>query len=134
MILAADYPLMDIIWTMIVFFGWVIWIWTLVMVLSDVFRSGMSGFSKALWTFLVIVLPLFGVLMYLIAHGEEMGERRARDIGSMLDRANTQEIARATAANGGGGPAAEIERARKLLDAGAINEQEYAQLKSRVLH
>ena len=134
MILAADYPLMDIIWTMIVFFGWVIWIWTLVMVLSDVFRSDLSGWSKALWTFLIIVVPLFGVLVYLIAHGQEMGERRARDIGSMLDRANTQEIARATAAAGNGGPTAEIERARRLLDSGAIDESEYAQLKSRVLH
>ena len=130
MILAADYPFLEIFWTMVLFFAWVAWIWTLVMVLSDVFRSDMSGWGKGAWTLLMVFLPFLGVFAYLIAHGQEMGERRARDIGTMLDRSNAQYVAQASH----NGTASEIAEAKRLLDSGAIDAAEYAQLKSKVLN
>ena len=76
MVLAADYPFLDIVGTMLIFFAWVIWFWILIRVLVDVFRRhDLSGWSKAGWTLFMIVLPFLGVLIYLIAHGKEMGQR-----------------------------------------------------------
>ena len=76
MVLAADYPFLDIVGTMLIFFAWVIWFWILIRVLVDVFRRhDISGWSKAGWTLFMIVLPFLGVLIYLIAHGKEMGQR-----------------------------------------------------------
>jgi hypothetical protein len=115
---ASDYPFIDIFWTMIIFFAWVIWIWTLVAVLVDVFsRSDLSGWGKAGWTFFVIVLPFLGVLIYLIAHGKDMGERRLKE-------------ARARMPSGG---ATEIAQAKQLLDSGTISQAEFDQLKANAL-
>ena len=76
MVLAADYPFLDILGTMLIFFAWVIWFWILIRVLVDVFRRhDLSGWSKAGWTLFMIVLPFLGVLIYLIAHGKDMGKR-----------------------------------------------------------
>jgi hypothetical protein len=127
--IAADYPFLEIFWTMILFFAWVAWIWTLVMVLSDVFRADRSGWAKAGWTLFVIVVPFLGVLTYLIAHGTEMGERRAQDLGIAYDRAN----GRNGGTSAGGGAASEIAEAKRLLDSGAIDAAEFAQLKSKAL-
>src|SRR6185369_6428840 len=81
MVIGADYPLLNIIWTMLVFFGFVIWIWVLFMVFADLFsRNDVSGWGKAGWTLLVIFLPLLGVLIYLIAEGKGMAERRAKEV------------------------------------------------------
>jgi membrane protease subunit (stomatin/prohibitin family) len=91
----------------------------------------MSGWAKAAWTLFVIVLPFLGVMVYLIARGSEMAERRDRDISQMLDRGNAQYAATATAHQGS---AAEIAEAKKLLDSGAIDEAEFAQLKTNVLY
>ena len=129
MVLAADYPFMDIVWTMLIFFGWVIWIWVLVMILSDVFRrTDLGGWGKAGWTLLVIFLPLIGVFSYLIAHGQDMAERRAEDAGlAAPGRAGA-------AANGASsGAAAQIADAKRLLDEGALSEEEFARLKQKVL-
>jgi Phospholipase_D-nuclease N-terminal len=120
--IAADYPFLEIFWTMVLFFAWIAWIWTLVMVLSDVFRADRSGWGKAAWTLFVVVVPFLGVLAYLIAHGNEMGERRAEDLSAAMGRSN------------GSGAASEIAEARRLLDSGAIDAAEYAQLKSKVLY
>ena len=71
-VLASDYPFLDIFWTMCIFFAWVIWIWLLILVLSDNFRRrDHSGFAKAMWTLFVIFLPLLGVLVYMIARPSE---------------------------------------------------------------
>jgi hypothetical protein len=68
MLLASSYPFMDIMWTMFIFFAWVIWIWLLIMVLADNFRrTDHTGWAKAGWTLFVIFLPLVGVLVYMIA-------------------------------------------------------------------
>ena len=72
MLLATDYPFLDIFWTMVIFFAWVIWIWLLIMVLWDNFtRRDHSGWAKAGWTVFVIFLPLIGVLIYMIARPPE---------------------------------------------------------------
>jgi Phospholipase_D-nuclease N-terminal len=79
MSLATAYPFLSIFWTMMIFVFWVIWIWIVIMVLVDVFhRSDLSGWVKAGWTVFVIVLPYLGVLIYLIANGTGMAERRAQ--------------------------------------------------------
>src|SRR5918998_5358285 len=105
MVFAADYPFLDIFWTMILFFCWVAWIWMLVTILGDVFRRDVSGWAKAGWSFFLIVLPFLGALVYLIAHGKEMGERRVGQ--AQVSRANFDDYARTHASNGGA--AGEIE-------------------------
>jgi Phospholipase_D-nuclease N-terminal/Short C-terminal domain len=128
MTVAADYPLLNIIWTMIVFFGFVIWIYLLFTVLVDVFRrNDISGWAKAGWCVLVIFLPLLGVLIYLIAHGTDMAERRAQDVQDAQSQFD-QHI-RTVA----GGPAAQIRDAKKLLDEGVITQAEFDQLKQSAL-
>jgi amino acid permease len=79
MVIAADYPLLNIIWTMLVFFGFVIWLVLLFRVIGDIFRSEMGGGGKAAWIVFVIILPFLGVLIYLIAHGNDMGARDAAE-------------------------------------------------------
>jgi Phospholipase_D-nuclease N-terminal len=75
---ASSYPLLNLFWTMFIFFLWVIWIWILIMVFIDIFRShDLSGGAKALWFLFVLFIPLIGVLVYLIARGGSMGERAA---------------------------------------------------------
>ena len=81
MFLAADYPFLDILWTMLVFFAWVIWFWLLITVFSDLFsRRDISGWGKAGWIVLVVLLPYLGVFIYLIAQSSHMAERRAQAV------------------------------------------------------
>src|SRR6059058_1802128 len=81
MILAADYPFLDVLWTMILFFTWVIWIWMMVVILTDVFRRpDIGGFAKAGWCVFLIVLPFLGALVYLISQHSAMADRRVKDI------------------------------------------------------
>jgi hypothetical protein len=129
MVLAADYPFLDVFWTMILFFCWVAWIWMMVLILSDVFRRDMSGWGKAAWCVFLIVLPFLGALIYLIAHGKGMTERRIRD--AQVSQAHFDEYVRTVAADGGS--AGEIERAKQLLDSGAINQAEFDRLKEKAL-
>jgi threonine/homoserine/homoserine lactone efflux protein len=78
-ILAADYPFLNILWSMIIFFAWVIWIWMMILILTDVFRRrDASGWVKAAWVVFLIVLPFLGVLVYLIAQHDGMAERNAQ--------------------------------------------------------
>src|SRR5215213_9578391 len=117
MILAADYPFLDIFWTMVIFFCWVAWIWTLVIVLSDVFgRDDLSGWGKAAWTLFLLVLPFLGVLIYLITHGSELGERRVSRAEAAFDRRERRDATPAP----GNGAAGQIADAKRLLDGGAI--------------
>src|SRR5881227_436136 len=77
---ASSYPLLNVFWTMFEFFLWVIWIWILIMVFIDIFRShDLSGWAKALWFLFVLFIPLIGVLVYLIARGGKMHERAVQD-------------------------------------------------------
>jgi uncharacterized membrane protein YcjF (UPF0283 family) len=129
-VFAADYPFLDIFWTMIIFFSWVIWIWTAIAVLSDVFRRhDISGWAKAAWIVFVIVLPFLGVLIYLIANGKHMAERNQQQ--SQADRAEFDDYVKTVAAPGG--PATEIDKAKQLLDSGAITQAEFDALKAKAL-
>jgi Short C-terminal domain/Phospholipase_D-nuclease N-terminal len=128
--LAADYPFLDVLWTMLIFFAWVIWFWLLITIFADIFRRhDMSGFAKVMWVIFVIILPFLGVFIYLIANHEGMAERNVRQVETM--QAESDAHIRTVA--GGGGPAAEIERAKALLDQGAIDQAEYDAIKAKAL-
>jgi Short C-terminal domain/Phospholipase_D-nuclease N-terminal len=130
MVLAADYPFLDIVGTMLIFFAWVIWFWILIRVLVDVFRRhDLSGWSKAGWTLFMIVLPFLGVLIYLIAHGKEMGQRDIEQ--AQANKAQFDDYVRSVSAADGG--AAQIAQAKSLLDSGAITQAEYDSLKAKAL-
>jgi hypothetical protein len=132
MFFAADYPFLDIFWSMLVFFSWVIWIWMMIAILSDVFRRrDMSGWGKAAWTVFLIVLPFLGALIYLIGNHDGMTDRRVQDV--QAQRAEFDDYVKTVASNGGGGAAAEIEKAKGLLDSGAINQSEFDALKAKAL-
>jgi hypothetical protein len=116
---------------MILFFCWVAWIWVLVLILGDVFRRDISGWAKAGWVVFMIALPFLGVLVYLIAHGSEMTDRRVRD--AQASQAQFDDYVRTTAASSTGGPAGEIEKAKALLDSGVISQAEFDALKAKAL-
>jgi hypothetical protein len=125
---ASDYPFLDVFWTMIIFFLWVIWIWFLIAILSDVFRRhDIGGGKKAVWCIFIIFLPFLGALVYVIANGQGMAERNVKD--AKQAREQTDDYIRSVA----GGPAGEIEKAKQLLDSGAISADEYAALKAKAL-
>jgi hypothetical protein len=129
--LLADYTFLEVMWWMLVFFAWVIWFWLLITVFADIFRRhDTSGFSKVLWIVFVIVLPYLGVFVYLIANSQGMAERniaKAQAQQAQMD-AYVQSVA-----GSGGGAAAEIEKAKGLLDSGAITQAEFDSMKSKAL-
>jgi hypothetical protein len=128
--LLADYTFLEVMWWMLVFFAWVVWFWLLITVFADIFRRhDTSGFSKVLWIVFVILLPFLGVFIYLIANNEGMAERniaKAQAQQAQMD-AYVQSVA------GSGGSAAEIEKAKGLLDSGAITQAEFDSIKSKAL-
>ncbi len=127
--LAADYPFLDVMWTMIVFFLWVLWFWLLFTVFADIFRRhDISGWGKTGWLIFTIVLPFLGVFVYLISQGPGMNERNLERQKSQ--RAQFDEYVRETA---GGGAAAEIDKAKSLLDSGAITQAEFDAIKQKAL-
>ena len=131
-VFAADYPFMDILWTMIIFFAWVAWIWMLVIILTDVFRRrDIGGWSKAAWTIFIVVVPFLGVLVYLIANHDGMNERSVQQ--AQASQAEFDSYVKSVATNGGGGAAAEIEKGKQLLDSGAITQQEFEALKAKAM-
>ncbi len=128
--IAADYPFLDIVWTMFIFFAWVIWFWILITVFADIFRrDDTSGIGKVLWMIFVIVLPFLGVFIYLIANHDGMTQRN-------IDRARAQQASmddyvRTVASTGSA--ASEIEKAKGLLDSGAISQAEFDAIKQKAL-
>ena len=130
MFIAADYPFLDVFWTMLVFFAWVSWIMILFRVIGDIFRRhDASGWGKAGWLVFVIVLPFLGVLIYLIANGDEMGKRDLEQ--SRAARAEFDDYVQSVAAPGGA--AAEIDKAKRLLDSGAISQAEFDAIKAKAI-
>jgi hypothetical protein len=131
-VLAADYPFLDVLWTMIVFFLWIMWFWLLITVFADIFRRhDLSGWGKTGWLIFTIFLPFLGVFVYVITQNAGMTERnlaRARSQKEQFD-----DYVRQTAGAGGGGAAAEIDRAKQLLDSGAITQSEFEALKQKAL-
>jgi hypothetical protein len=129
-VLAADYPFLEVFWTLLVFFAWVIWFWILITVFADLFRRhDIGGGAKVLWSIFVIILPFLGVFIYLLTQNDGMMERRRRETEAAQGQFN--DYVRSVAA--GGGSASEIEKAKQLLDSGAITQDEYDRLKSKAL-
>jgi hypothetical protein len=115
---------------MLIFFAWVIWFWLLITVFADLFRRhDTSGFAKVLWIIFVIVLPFLGVFIYLIAEHQGMTERNIE----RTQAAQQQMDAYVKSVAGSGGAADEIEKAKKLLDSGAITQAEFDSIKAKAL-
>jgi hypothetical protein len=132
MVLAADYPLLNAFWTMMIFFLWVLWFWLLITVFIDLFRrSDLSGWVKALWVIFVIVVPFLGVFVYLVSQGRHMAERSARE--QQAAQAQIDDRIRTVASSNGGGAASEIEKASQLLSSGAITQAEFDAIKQKAL-
>jgi hypothetical protein len=129
MFTAADYPFLDILWTMVVFFAWVIWFWLLITVFADLFRRhDISGWGKAAWTVCLIALPFVGVLAYLIAQGKRMAERSGAE--AQAHRAAFDDYVREVATDG---PSDQIAKAKQLLDGGTIDAAEFERIKRKAL-
>ena len=127
--LAYDYPFLDVLWTMFIFFLFIIWIWILITVFVDIFRrKDTSGFSKVLWIIFVILVPFLGVFIYLLVNHDGMADRNIAQ--AQAQRSQMDQYVRDTA---GGGAAAEIEKAKGLLDSGAISQQEFDAIKAKAL-
>ena len=127
----SSYPLLNVFWTMLEFFLWVIWIWILIWVFLDIFRShDLSGWAKALWFIFVLFIPLIGVLVYLIARGGKMQERAERDAQRQDEdtRAYIQQAAGSSASS-----ADQLAKLADLRDRGVITADEFAREKAKIL-
>jgi hypothetical protein len=126
----ATYTFGDVMWTMFVFFAWILFFWMLFGVFGDLFgRHDISGWAKAGWTVFVIILPFLGIFVYLISQGKGMGERaqqRAQSQQTQMD-----DYVRSVASSGS--PTEEIAKGKELFDSGAISQAEFDQLKARAL-
>jgi hypothetical protein len=126
----ADYTFLDALWTLLVFFLWVAWFILLFHVVADVFRRrDASGAKKTLWLLFVLFVPFLGVFVYLIANSDDMARRNIEQ--AQTARAEMDDYVRSVASEGGA--AAEIERAKALLDSGAINQSEFDAIKAKAL-
>ena len=129
----SSYPLLDAFWTILEIFLWVIWIWILITVFIDIFRShDLSGGAKALWFLFVLLIPLIGVLVYLIVRGDSMHERSARlaqyDQDLVARQHHQQDAAQASASR-----ADQLEKLASLRDRGVITGEEFEREKDRIL-
>jgi Phospholipase_D-nuclease N-terminal len=127
--LAADYPLLNIIWTMLVFFGLFLWIALIFRAFIDLYgRHDVSGWGKAGWTILIIVIPLIGVCVYFLVDGKGVAEREVAK--AQKQQGEFKDYVRDVA---GSGAADDIAKAKGLLDSGAIDADEFAALKAKAL-
>jgi len=118
MMLAADYPFLDVFWSILVFFVWVAWFLLLFHVIGDVFRRrDIGGGGKTLWLIFVLLVPFLGVFVYLVANSKGIAERNADQMAAMQTA----------------GAAGEIERAKGLLDSGTISQQEFDAIKAKAI-
>ncbi len=124
--------LLDVFWAMLWFFLFFVWIWLLITVFADVFRSDdLSGWGKALWVLFVIILPYLGVLVYLIARGKSMQERAIRQAAEQ-EKAQRQYI-QEVSSTGGASTAEELAKLAQLRDSGVITADEFAAQKAKIL-
>jgi hypothetical protein len=129
--LAYTYPLLNIFWTMLWFFAFFIWIWLLIVVFSDIFRShDMGGFAKALWVIFVVILPFLGILVYLIARGGKMHERAAEQAAQQQKAFD--KYVKETA--GASSSADELSKLADLKASGAITDAEFETAKAKILN
>jgi hypothetical protein len=129
---SSSYPLLNVFWTMLEFFLWVIWIWILIVVFIDIFRSrDMSGGAKALWFLFVLFIPLIGVLVYLIVRGGSMHERAAQD--AKQQDAEFRSYVQQAAASSPASTADQLAKLADLRDRGVISAEEFEREKAKVL-
>jgi hypothetical protein len=129
-VIAADYPFLDVMWTLLIFFAWVIWFWLLITIFADLFRRhDIGGGTKALWVVFVIILPFLGVLVYLIAESKGIAERNEKQAQAAQQQADAYIRDVASSSD----PAEQIAKAKQLLDAGTISSAEFDALKQKAL-
>lgn len=130
--LAYDFPILGIFWTMLLLFVWISWLFIFFHVVIDVFRShDMRGIAKAGWLLLVVVLPLLGVLLYVLIRGDSM---RERDVArAKAQQADMDAYVRQAAGTTGGGVADELTKLTELKASGVITEEEFAAQKAKML-
>ena len=130
MFLAADYPLLDVFWTIIIFFVWVAWFMLLFRAVADVFRRrDIGGGKKTAWLIFMLFLPFLGVFAYLIANNDDMGRRDMEQMRTSQTQFDDYVRSVATAE----GPATEINKAKQLLDDGTITQPEFDAIKMKAL-
>jgi hypothetical protein len=130
MAVLAAYNFGSVMWTMLVFFCWILFFWLLFIVFGDLFRrTDIGGWGKAGWCIFVILLPFLGILVYFIAEGKGMGERSMQQ--AQAQQAQMDAYVRQAA--GSGGAADQIAQAKQLLDSGAITQAEFDSLKAKAL-
>lgn len=126
-----NYPLLNLFLTFLYFFLFVIWIWALIYIMMDIFRShDMGGWAKALWIIFIVIIPWLGVLVYLIARGGSMAER-SRQEAANADAAFKQYVQQA--AGGGASPAEQLEKLAALKASGALTDEEFVAQKAKIL-
>ncbi len=130
LITAASYPFLNVLWDILIIFAWILFIWIAITVFIDIIRRrDLSGWAKAAWLVLVVILPWIGVLIYLIGNHDGMAERSEKQ--TRAAQAQFDEYVRQAA--GKAGPASEIETAKKLLDSGTITQAEFDAIKANAL-
>ncbi|HET9674987.1 MAG TPA: SHOCT domain-containing protein [Gaiellaceae bacterium] len=126
----ADYTFLDALWTLLVFFLWVLWFWLLIKIIADIFRRhDASGFKKVIWLIFILFVPFIGAFAYIIANGDGMAQRDMER--AQASQAQFNDYVQSVASPGGA--AAEIDKAKKLLDSGAITQSEYDAIKAKAL-
>ena len=126
-------PLLDLFWTMLWFFLFFMWIWLLISLFSDIFRrDDIGGWGKAGWIFFLLVVPLLGALVYIIADGKGMAERQVKDAMDMK-KAQDEYIRNVAGSGGGASSADELTKLAALRDSGALTEEEFAAQKAKLL-
>jgi hypothetical protein len=129
-VVLANYDFASFLWDILVVFAFVIWFWLLITVFADIFRRhDTSGFAKVLWVIFVIIAPYLGVLIYLLVEHKGMAERNVKQVEAQ----QAQMDAYVKSVAGSGGAASEIEKAKGLLDSGAITQAEYDAIKAKAL-
>jgi hypothetical protein len=132
MTLAADYPLLDIFWTMVWFFLFVVWLWAVFAVITDLFRSpDLSGVSKAIWFVVIILMPVLGVFIYLIARGGKMAEHAVHQ--AQVQDAAFREYVQTVTTESGSSTADQLTKLADLRDRGVLSAAEYEAQKAKVL-
>ena len=130
MTLAYNYPILSLIWMMFVFFVFVLWIWLLIAVFMDIFRShDLGGGMKAVWVFFIIILPFLGVLVYLIARGGKMHERQAQQVADQQKAFDS--YIKQTA--GSGSTADDLAKLADLKSQGVLTDAEFEAQKAKIL-
>jgi hypothetical protein len=136
-----DYPLLNLFWTMLWFFLWIMWLFLLFKVISDIFRShDLSGWGKAGWLVLTLLVPYLGVLIYVIARGKSMSKRdvtqaqeREAAFKAYVREAAAEGGTGADSGTGGGGKVDELARLAALRDKGALTDEEFQRAKTKLL-